>query len=227
MNKSFCKLILLISFLCVYSVLNAQQKDFQSWNSVSIKTSLTNKISISGSQEIRLKNNASNLADYLTELGAEFLINKNIEIGGSYRLTFNKNLKDGNSLEHRYCFDVGLKYLISRFEVSVRERYQTQYSNLAQDDFPFYQFHHLRHKAVLAYDIPKSQLEPFAEIEFYQGLNNPISNGIEKNRYTLGLKSKITNYLSAEIYCRYQTKNNNISKSSEYYIVGTCLKISL
>ncbi|MFA6401319.1 MAG: DUF2490 domain-containing protein [Salinivirgaceae bacterium] len=105
-------------------------------------------------------------------------------------------------------------------------RYQIVFQPPSQDKFSTFYPQHLRHKFSVKYNIAKTPLYPFAEIELYESLNNPVENSIQKVRYTAGLGYPITKYCTVETYYRLNEKSYSLIKPKKEYIFGLNLNFS-
>lgn len=228
MSKHLRYFILFIVLLLFAEIhLWAQAKDFESWNTIEIKKSINEKFAVKAEQELRVNQNASALKKYIAVFGTEYMVCSYLKVKAHYRLTYNWDLEDGNTLNSRLYFDLQTKYKIHRFKFKFRERYQYKMPTYGSKEFALYPFHHLRHKLSIAYNIPNSKMEPFGEIELYQSLNNPVQNGIDKQRYTLGIELPIDKRFSMSVFYRYQKRNDYYRKPLKSYILGAEISIDL
>jgi hypothetical protein len=101
----------------------------------------------------------------------------------------------GISNKNRFYSDIYYKDKYKkRFLFDVRARLQTQ-GNLEEYAATF------RHKTALAYNIPKTKLEPSVALEYFLPFESIL---IEKLRYTIRLSHPVTKDLNAEIAYRIQ-----------------------
>lgn len=216
MSKKYFFTILTLACILVQSANSfAQEEDFQSWNNISVSKEIVDDLNVNFKQEVRLFNNATDLKDYITVIGANYRLNKYAKFGALYRLTVANDFDQSTSYEHRWYADAALRYRKSRFILGYRFRYQLSY-----DDFTINNWSHIRNRFSVKYDIPKSKILPFTEYEFYYALNNPIKNTIEKSRFTMGLEYGVTKYLDLSAYYRIQKRRTYGSKPYNRYILG-------
>lgn len=221
-KKCLHPLIIILALIVHAGIVNAQEQDFQNWNNISVSKEIVNDLTASFEQELRLNNNASDIKDYITVLGAEYKINKYVKARGLYRLTVSNDIEKGSSMEHRWYGDAMLRYKLDRINFGYRCRYQLSY-----EDFDVNRWHHLRNRFSVKYDIPKSKILPYAQYEFYYSLNDPIQNNIEKTRYTFGVEYGLTDYLNLSTYYRIQKRRAYGSKPYDRYIVGISVSVEL
>jgi len=213
MSKSH--FLLGLVFACLFTNAQVPTKDFQSWNSISVEKRIFKKYSILLDQDIRLDQNASMFKDYITVIGAHYVVNKYIKVRGLYRFTLSEDFEDGTSYEHRWYADGMLRYKPGRFIYGYRLRYQLSYEDLDAN-----RFHHLRNRFTLKYDIPKSKILPYVGVELYYSLNDPIKNSVERSRYTAGIEYAISDYLGVSCFYRLQKRKTYGSKPYNRYILG-------
>lgn len=226
-RMSISKFIFLFLFVLLCFNVQGQTEDFQSWNSLSVKKKINKKFTLYGEQEMRFRNNASILDKSVTELGGAYSINKYVKLKTTYRLTYNNDMEDGVYFDNRLYFDLVLKKKFDRFKFSFRERYQQNFAVENDDEFSYYNFRYLRHQLSLEYNLPKTSIEPFCAAELYQSLNNPIQNGIDKQRYTLGVLFPINKSIAFKIYYRFQKNAKLYTKEKNDYILGLGVKFDL
>lgn len=216
-NKYLC--LIGLGFL-ISLQLFAQEKDFKSWNSIGLDFELTKDLEFRVEQELRFENNARYLGDYITVAGFSYKLSKQLKIRGLYRYSINRKPEIGFETNHRFYGDVILKHSISRFDFSYRFRYQIKFVPPNDDDFTYLNPQHLRHEFEISYNVPKIKLEPFAAIETYQALNNPIQNRLETWRYTLGAGYGLNKTTDIKLFYRIETENDLIHKAKINSILG-------
>jgi len=225
MNKSLASIVVLLICLAP-TLLLAQVEDFQSWNSVSIDWKLNKDFTASAEQEIRFVDNASRLGEYISVVGFQYKVTSWLRMGAAYRLTLNYDLEDQAYPDHRIYTDLNFRIKPGRFTLGYRARYQIVFQQFISDNYSNFNPQHLRHKFSAKYNISKTPLYPFAEFEFYQSLNNPAENSIQKTRYTGGLGYPITDYATLEVYYRFVEKSFRFIKPKQEYVLGFSLGFS-
>ena len=140
-----------------------------------------------------MKENASVVSGYFTEIESAYAITKHWKIGAGFRYIRNNDTKGKiQSYEnfHRYHFDLKYQHDIKRFTLGYRLRYQTK-SELglsgADLDVPNQNF---RLKVELEYNINKSDFTPSIAVQIFNTI--PESGGLifSKYRFTSGLDYK-------------------------------------
>lgn len=106
-----------------------QVRDLEVWSSATLKWQATKKLSFELEEQLRLKEDASELDIYFTELGTSYKINKHFGagIGGRYITeNDNKGKKQGYRNHFRYHIDLSYKHKLKRFGLKYRVRYQSK-----------------------------------------------------------------------------------------------------
>ena len=188
LNKFFLIFILPIS---VFS----QGNDFQTWTSLSASKKIIKKTNLTIKQGVRFRENSSLYSKLFTDLKIKSKYNKHFSFAIGYRFSNDWDKQLELSQKNRFYSDIYYKDKYKkRFLFDARARLQTQ-GNIEGYTATF------RHKSVLAYNIPKTKLEPSVALEYFLPFESIL---IEKLRYTIGLSHPITKDLDAEIAYRIQ-----------------------
>ena len=186
MRKILSKFFLI--FIIPISVFS-QENDFQTWTSISASKKIIKKTNLIIKQGVRFRENSSLYSKLFTDLKIKSKYNKHFSFAIGYRFSNDWDKQSKLSQKNRFYSDIYYKDKYKkRFLFDTRARLQTQ-GNIEGYAATF------RHKSVLAYNIPKTKLEPSVAFESMQ---------IEKLRYTIGLSHPITKDLDAEIAYRIQ-----------------------
>lgn len=191
--------------MCVFpfSQLRAQD-EFGSSLSVGVTKKILPGLNISLEEDFRLRDNLQTVDRFSTTAELSYRFNKYVKVGGAYNLiNYNHPTKDWE-VRHRYYFYATGSYRIDRFTISLRERFQSTYrvgvSETAKRANPKL---YLRSRVEVEYDIRKSKFEPFASVEFYNTLNDPQKNEMDRIRYTIGSKYKLNKQHAFNLFYRY------------------------
>ena len=192
-----------ILFVFFYIFIFGQEKDNQSWNTISVDKEISNKINISIKESFRVGENYSFLYKYFTDTRLKYNYNNNISLAIGFRYINEREEDDLDILKekkYRYYTDFSVKKSIDRTRISLRNRFQrqgdsTEYKNT------------IRQKISINYDIKKSKIKPITSVEYFYRKDEKIN----KIRFSLGLEYPITKQL--ELYLGYrkqkETKGNN------------------
>ncbi len=224
MNRRLASIVLMMLLPLV--VVKAQLNDFQSWHEVEIQKELSKKMSLSLGQEIRLAENSSYVEEYVTTLGVGYKFNKYLRAKLCYRYTHGFDFETGIESAQRLYGDLTGRYKIDRFTFSLRERYQVSFANYTDAVLASTPVHYLRTKLVASYNINKSDFNPYASVELFHSLNNPMGNGTDKYRLAAGFDYEFTKHFSAGLYYQLQVQRISYRTPSDDYIVGTSFAYS-
>jgi hypothetical protein len=192
MRKILNKFILI--FILPISVFS-QENDFQIWTSISASKKIIKKTNLTIKQGVRFRENSSLYSKLFTDLKIKSKYNKHFSVAIGYRFSNDWNKQLELSHKNRFYSDIYYKDKYKkRFLFDVRARLQTQ-GNLEEYAATF------RHKTALAYNIPKTKLEPSVALEYFLPFESIL---IEKLRYTIRLSHPVTKDLNAEIAYRIQ-----------------------
>ena len=106
---------------------NAQEtkivRDLGLWTGVAVEKTVKKKWTFSIKQEVRLKNDISELNKYFTQAGINYRINKNFSLEGDYRYIQDKNAEGRFETRGRYNFDFRYKGKLAFITILYRLRY--------------------------------------------------------------------------------------------------------
>ena len=173
----------------------SQENDFQTWTSISASKKIIKKTNLTIKQGVRFRENSSLYSKLFTDLKIKSKYNKHFSFAIGYRFSNDWDKQFELSQKSRVYSDIYYKDKYKkRFLFDTRARLQTQ-GNIEGYTATF------RHKSVLAYNIPKTKLEPSVALEYFLPFESML---IEKLRYTIELSHPITKDLDAEIAYRIQ-----------------------
>jgi len=204
-------LFTLLVITCLFSQNNYGQdedlNDWESWNSIGIKYKLNKKWSFELEQDLRLKENISEIDKYFTQLGVNYNITKKFRVGAAGRY-ISKNDNTGNVQGYENYFRLHLealyKHKAERFSFGYRLRYQNK-NELGVDD---YANQHLRLKASVGYNIKNWKLDPEISGEIFNHFEEGEENGFDKYRITIGSEYNMKNYGKIKFYYRFKKQLN-------------------
>ncbi len=197
------QIILLLFLVSGFGLLKAQD-DFGASVSVQVTKKMISGLSVSLEEEFRLRDNLKEADRFSTSLDISYKPWKFLKLGGAYNLINYNHEKKGWEVRNRYYFYATGYYRFDRFTLSLRERFQSTYrvgveetSKRANPKL------YLRSRLMLAYNIKRCALEPYASVELYNTLNDPQGNKMNKLRYTAGAEYKINKQNALQVYYRY------------------------
>jgi len=165
------KLLYTLVILLLGNILFAQEtktiRDLGLWTGVVIEKSVGKKWTFSLREEVRFKNDISELYKYFTELGIEYRINRNFSLEGNYRYIKDRN--DEERFENRSRYNFGLEYKgkLAFITLVYRLKYQKEVEGLKIYDMREPYEKYLRNRITLRYNKLR-KLEPFLSGELFQ-----------------------------------------------------------
>lgn len=220
----FSKLALLN--IVLFTNLNYSQtdgdKDWASWNTIGIEYELNKKWSFGLEEQLRLKENISEIDEYFTQLNADYKILKNFKLGGGLRY-IRENDNQGNIQGYenffRFNVDATYKHKLDRFTLAYRLRYQNKNELGVSSNEGDFANQNIRLKSSIKYNVKNWSLDPKFSAEIFNRFQEGRDNGFSKYRLTLGTDYNIKNFGEIGIFYRYQ-KEINVDAPDTTNILG-------
>jgi hypothetical protein len=203
--------IMLGLIFCMPVIIIAQNADFQWWPLVNISKK-TGHYKFFIEEQVRFRNNASELYVIYSDIGVYYTINNHINFGPIWRPWWNK-MDNGYDQINRLLLDLNLKNEYGNFEYSYRMRYQALIR--IENEDPREQFS--RNKFELKYNGWK--VKPIISTELFIPLFKTTPNFIDKIRNTLGFEIKVTEH-SAFIPLLMYIKDRSALDYQDLFIIG-------
>jgi len=193
------------------------------WSTIDLGKKWDNGIAINFEEETRTRDNFMTTDRFMTSFDLSYKPVKFLKAGASYtRISYNKEGKESTNYlpywekRNRYCAYVQGEYSLGRFEVSLKERFQSTYriGVKAKDDRANPKFL-LRSKMGLSYDVKGISLQPFVSYEMQHSLNDPTGvNGLVGSRFAVGVGYEFNDGVSVECgYIRDMDKEDLVKVS--------------
>lgn len=217
-------MIILPVLLCLG--VNAQN-DMENAFSAEISKKITSKLTASLEEEFRLCDNFGRIDRFSTTLELSYKVCNFLKGGGAYNLiNYNHPTKDWE-IRHRYYFFLTGSYKLQRFSFSLRERFQSTYragvKETAKRANPKL---YLRSRLKVEYDIRRSRFEPYASVEWYNTLNDPRGNSMDRLKYLIGCGYKFNKRNALQLYYRYVNFTDDDESNNKQMIgVGYTFKM--
>ncbi|MBI3521334.1 MAG: DUF2490 domain-containing protein [Bacteroidetes bacterium] len=197
-------------------------RDAGMWNTLNVKKKLNKQWSVLLTQELRLKENYSELNLTYTDVGVEYSIGSRIKTSVVYR-SIQKYIYDKPlSFRNRLMWDIGYKRRWNRWTFQYRHRLQVEVKNYATSKNGHMKEWFSRSKFSLKYEWNK-RVSPYISAELRYQINDPRSpeynNGFHRSRYQLGVDYKVNSKQDFGIYYLFQHEFN-LSNLMELYIIG-------
>jgi hypothetical protein len=165
----------------------AQQSDFQFWPQVQIGYNLSDRFKLSLEEEVRFRENVSQVKKELTDLGVTFKINKALRIGIKYRLELAFQNPDESAWRSGLYGDIMFRQKLDRFMFDYRCRFQSARIETLSEVSSVNNWMTNRHKASLQYDIKGIPLIPEIEAEIFIPFSKVDPLMIDEYRLWAGL----------------------------------------
>lgn len=191
----------------------SQDQDFQVWSGLEVNYKWSKKLSFGLEQNLRTAHNSLLVGKTFTELKVDYDLPKKMSVTGGYR--FMQLYIGEKAIGHRLFADFKYSYKIDRLKLGYRYRFQHQFKNEGSISAA-------RNRLKIAYNLPKTSLEPFIAGESYY----TFFRGFDKYRLTVGVSGKFNKKLKGSIFYRYQ-REVNYSNVQTQNIVGAGLSCDL
>jgi hypothetical protein len=226
-RKLFTKLLIAIQLFVVLFLnsykLNAQvYPDAGLWTTTNLEWGINSRYTFILTEEIRLKENFTQLNLLYTNVGIEYKIFKFLKTSISYRSIQKAMLDQTFSYRHRIQWDINAKKKLGSFELSYRHRLQSEVRDLNSSDDGYLPEWYSRSKFQLKYNVSKV-FGPYFAIELRYQIKDPrkpeSDNLWHRVRYQSGVDYKVNSHNYVGLYYLIQ-KEFNIKEPQDLYIVG-------
>jgi len=190
-SKGSLRFLFLTVFLLTLLKLSAQEtkvvRDLQLWTGAAIEKTWNNTWTLSLAEEIRFKQDISEINNYFTETGLRYRINKNFSLEGGYRYTRDKN-SDGSYDElTRYNLDLRFRGRLDFLTIYYRLRYQKEVEGFNLFDQTADYEKYVRMRLRIRYN-DFQKFKPYVSAEIFQLFRPYYYADLEYIRVLAGLK---------------------------------------
>ncbi len=203
------------------------QDDAGLWLNGDINFKIAPKLQLEVAESFRLRESLGEIDRSETSLDLSYKFFKFLKAGGVYDfICYNHPTKDWEA-RHRYKIYVTGDFSINRFNISVREMFQSTYRvGVEETSTRANPKMILRSRVMAEYDIKGSRFTPYLSAEYYNTLNDPVKNELIKTRYTAGTKYKINKRNCLEIFYRHiSEKDEDDVEGSNILGIGYSYKL--
>jgi hypothetical protein len=230
MPRNYVLMLWTAILVCIFVPGHSQiQPDAGMWNTISIEKEITKKFSLILDEEIRLRDNFSQLNLLYTNFGASYKIIKGLKVALIYRLI--EKYEGTNytfSFRNRLMLDISYRYKIQDFSISYRSRLQYEVRNYYSSDKGKLPEKFWRNKFEVKYDINK--FTPYVGVELRYQMNDPrnqlADGGWHRARYFIGVDYDINKRNSVGIYYLIQ-REYYVVDPMDLYILGLQYSLTL
>ena len=184
--------------------------DFRARFSFALTKQLGQRHSITLDEELRLKDNWSQLDRIYTTLSYAYDVRPWFKAAAFYALIANDRGADRSmEMRHRFYLELTASYKTGAWSFSLRERPQaTLHTAYVDPAVAAKTAWVLRHRLMAEYAVAGTGLKPYVFVELTQTLNAPetVGNYLEKMRSSLGAKYAFNKRSSLEFYYRFDYK---------------------
>lgn len=239
--------VLLLSLLALPISAIAQGDDFGIWYSAGAEKKIDSKWSVGLDGEFRTRDNAGTADRWDVGVDVKYKFSKNLKASAGYDLLYDNNPEKTTykrsgavnhiresywGTRHRFHFDLTGSVDVGQVRLSLRERWQYTYRpsksvsryDADNDEYEYTEVRGkgknvLRSRLQAAWEIPHSNIEPYANVELYN------SWSVSKVRYTVGADWDITKHHGVGLYYRYQNvRHNDEENEPDSHIIGVSYK---
>ena len=168
-------------------------KDLRLWTGVRIRKTFADNWTLSLQEEIRLKENMSQINYFFTEVGLRYRINKNFALQGDIRFTQDKKGDNSYKALTRYNFDLRYKGRLKYMSIHYRIRYQNEVEgwNVFDQDTDYER--QFRNRISLRVNALK-HIVPYASAEIFQTFSPYEYPHFDYYRIILGMRFEPGNF---------------------------------
>lgn len=207
MRFSPAALFLLIIFAAATGKAQAQNSDFQTWNSIGVEKALSSTLKLSLSEEVRLKDNVTSFSTSFTDAGVTFKLMKNLQLGLFFRFIIKPA-----SIAYRPYAEISYKLKTNSFIIEPRLRYQHQ---VEQNETAK---NYLRPKVTASYKINK-HWEPYVSGEWFYHMLYYKGNEFDEYRLSAGTGYDFDSPHSLKVFYLLD-QEFNVEAAEQNHVVG-------
>ena len=217
-KRKYLYTLLLATLLSLggWQALNGQEHDFCTWMKLGVEYEMRPKWTLSGDLEWRTKDHFRQTDRVGWNVDGSCQLLPWLKVGMGYELHLRNLDEEEWGFRHRYKLQATLSARVwSRLKVSLREKFQHTLDGDEENEL------RLRTRLKLAYDVPRSGLEPYVSVEMYNGLARGEHFDVTRMRYRGGLEFPVIGRWEGELFYIYQ---DELDKSKHVLGVGCVYK---
>ena len=191
--------VVVATVLAGTSAVRAQQADITSWLHLGAEYELKEKgLALESGLEWRTEDRFRRTDRVSLSADGAYEVLPWLEVGAGYEIHFRQKSHDWG-IRHRYRLQAVLSTrLWERLKVSLRERFQHTLDGDDENEL------RLRSRVKLAYDLPRSEVEPYASVEAFNGLACGEQFRVTRLRYRGGAQFPLVGSWDGELFYIYQ-----------------------
>jgi hypothetical protein len=208
---------------------SAQYDDAGLWTTINIEKKLKNNFRIFLTEELRLRENFSEINLFYTEVGVGYKPYSFLKLDLSYRMTEKKLVTDFYSFRHRFMLDITLKKKYKNFDLAYRHRLQREVRNIYSSENGRLPEWYSRSKLTVKYDLQK-KYTPYISAEFRYQVDDPRNIESDQTwhraRWVAGVDYELDKKNKLGLYYLIQHEWN-VSIPENQYIIGLEYSLTL
>jgi outer membrane protein assembly factor BamA len=222
-NLAFLLLMAICSVINLHKAIAQENTDFMIWSGFTLTKNIAPNWSVRARQEIRFRENASQVQKAFADIGLRYKFNKHVRFTFHYRYNHNVRKDFEFSSRHRLNADMILRYKWKPVVVNYRLRYQQQFRDVFSSEDGFFPNHFIRHKLQGHLDLNK-RWSPYASVELFHTIADFPTMLNVQNRARAGIAYEINRNNNITMYYMFRTKQN-LSVPSTDHIIGFRLNV--
>lgn len=198
--NSICLCVVLLVGMCIPAELWAQRPDFTTWLNLGAEYELRHSgFTLESGLEWRTEDRFRQTDRVGCNVDGGYKLLSWLKVGMGYELHLRNLDEEEWGFRHRYKLQATLSTRVwSRLKVSLREKFQHTLDGDEENEL------RLRTRLKLAYDVPRSGLEPYVSVEMYNGLARGEHFDVTRMRYRGGLEFPVIGHWEGELFYIYQ-----------------------
>jgi hypothetical protein len=224
--------ILFIYFLAVCDIVFSQPADNGLWTSIQVEKEFSKRWSVSLEEEVRLKENYSQIDRLFTELEASYKLIRGLKVSLGYRFVekvdFEKYYANDLRFEHRWLCEIQYKYRYRLVTFLYKTRIESEMKNIYSSEKGKVAGWGWKNKLEVKYRL--TRVEPYAGVELRYQFTDPRhpESDFLLNRIWIygGVDYSIVKNQTIGIYYLFQ-KEWNLVDAGKNYILGVKYSILL
>jgi len=216
------KAIALLGLFGSASIQSQVVKDAGLWTTASLEIGVNSRVTFLLTEEMRLKENLSQLNLLFTDVGFQYKVSKNVRTSLTYRAIQRYRLEGYFSNTHRLQWDIVLKKKLQKVEFSYRHRLQSAMRDIYSSETGTIPAWNSRHKLQMKLDTDKAYA-PYVSTELRYQIADPrgrqTDNLLNRIRYQFGFDYKLN---SRNVFGLYYLIQNelNVEDPTNLYVIG-------
>jgi hypothetical protein len=221
---SLRRILLVLPLFLLVRTASAQTEDIGAWMTFSVNKGIVGKLDFNFDQELRFRNNLTDVNLLYTNLGLSYKFTKWFRFAAVYRF-INKHKDDGSwGLRNRYYADFIFKFKPGKFTLGYRARFQEEIrgAGYTQENGKIPEIY-MRNLFKFGYKV-NDHFSPYVGTEMRWQIRNPripYNDGFtfDRTRFMAGVDYNINKIQTAGLYFLFQ-KEWNVNDPQTLYIIG-------